>query len=172
MYPLYAGCRALSLAALMLVLYLDPKLGASVWNTAACIAQSPLRAEELCLLVSDECVIVVCGILIASGQKPVFHLYRVLQFAPGTLLVPRSNASSHLDTAMQFDQHSIYMEQHMAPPAHGLPYMSNDSILLQHYAEMAPMGDTRNALQGDGHMHASTGFDIDQGSGGMAFMYT
>lgn len=95
----------------------------------------------------------------------------VLQFAPGTLLVPRSNAHSHLDTAMQFDQHSIYMDQHMLPPAHGHPCISNDSILLQHYAEMAPMGDAGNAVQADGHMHASTSFDTDQGPGGMAVTY-
>ena len=85
--------------------------------------------------------------------------------------MPRSNASSHLDTSMQFDQNSIYMEQHMAPPGHGHPYMSNDSILLQHYAEMSPMGDARSALQGDSHMHASVSFDTNQGPGGMALTH-
>ncbi|KAL3153087.1 hypothetical protein ABBQ38_012105 [Trebouxia sp. C0009 RCD-2024] len=94
------------------------------------------------------------------------------QFVPGTLLVPRSSgAATHLDMAMQFDHHGVYVEQHsMLPPAHGHPYMSNDSILLQHYAEMAPMGDVRNALQGDTHMHAPTSFDMCQGTEGNQLM--
>ena len=73
---------------------------------------------------------------------------------------------------MQFDQHGIYVEQHMAPPAHDHSYMSNDTILLQHYAEMAPLGDARNALQAGGHTHASTSFDIDQGPGGIAHTFS
>lgn len=112
----------------------------------------------------------LCGVFVASSEELLCHLYHVLQFAPGTLLVPRSNASSHLDTAMQFDQHSIYMEQHMAPPAHGHPYVSNDSILLQHYADMAPHASS--ALQSDSHMHASTSFETNLGPGGMVPTYS
>lgn len=92
----------------------------------------------------------------------------LLQFAPGTLLVPRSNASTHMDMGMQFDPHSLYVEHHMQPQAQGQQYMSNDSILLQHYAEMAPMGEAGAALQAEPHMHpTSSNFDSERVSGGV-----
>ena len=92
----------------------------------------------------------------------------LLQFAPGTLLVPRSNASAHLDIGMQCDPHSLYVEHQMQPQAQGHQYMSNDSILLQHYAEMAPMGEAGSSLQAEAHLHpSSSNFDMDRVSAGM-----
>ena len=171
MYPQHAGGHALSLAASMASLHLNPANEPSlIYQLLSCTySVHPLLKSFGCLRYSM-CFRVVCATCIAPSGKPISYLCHVLQFAPGTLLVPRSNASSHLDTAMQMDQHSIYMEQHMLPPDHGHPYMSNDSILLQHYAEMAPVGDAGNAVQADSHMHASSGFDT--GPGGMVTMYT
>ena len=90
----------------------------------------------------------------------------LLQFTPGTLLVPRSNPSAHLDMAMQYDSHSLYAEQPVQAPGQGHHYMSNDSILLQHYAEMAPMGDARDPMQTGPSMHPTPSFDMHRGAAG------
>ena len=95
--------------------------------------------------------------------------WHVMQFAPGTLLVPRSNASVYFFYCLQLDLHSACIDQQMQPQSHGQHYMSNDSILLQHYANMAPMGEGGNPLQADGSMHACSDLDIESGLTSLRF---
>lgn len=92
-----------------------------------------------------------------------------LQFAPGTLFVPRSNAPAQLDMAsMQYIVHSNDADQQM----HGQPlshqYMPNDSMLFQHYADMdmaQPKG-LRNLLQAETHGTTNANYGMDRGVAG------
>ena len=92
-----------------------------------------------------------------------------LQFAPGTLFVPRSNAPTQLDVAsMQYVVHSNEADQEM----HGQPlshqYMPNDSMLFQHYADMdmAQPGGLRNLLQAETHGTPTANYGMDRGVAG------
>jgi len=92
-----------------------------------------------------------------------------LQFAPGTLFVPRSNAPAQLDMAsMQYVVHSNDADQQM----HGQPlshqYLPNDSMLFQHYADMdmAQPGGLRNLLQAETHGTPTANYGMDRGVAG------
>ena len=92
-----------------------------------------------------------------------------LQFAPGTLFVPRSNAPAQLDVAsMQYVVHSGDADQQM----HGQPlshqYMPNDSMLFQHYADMdmGQSGGLRNLLQAETHGTPTANYGMDRGVAG------
>ncbi len=92
-----------------------------------------------------------------------------LQFAPGTLFVPRSNAPAQLDMAsMQYVVHSNDADQQMHGQPLGHQYMPNDSMLFQHYADMdmAQSGGLRNLLQAETHGAPTANYGIDRGVAG------
>ncbi len=97
-----------------------------------------------------------------------------LQFAPGTLFVPRSNAPAQLDVAsMQYVVHNNDADQQM----HGQPlshqYMPNDSMLFQHYADMdmAQPGGVRNLLQAETHGTPTANYGMDRGVAGKTHLH-
>ncbi len=92
-----------------------------------------------------------------------------LQFAPGTLFVPRSNAPAQMDVAsMQYVVHSNDADQQMHGQPLGHQYMPNDSMLFQHYPDMdmAQPGGLRNLLQAETHGTPNANYGMDRGVAG------
>ena len=91
----------------------------------------------------------------------------LLQFAPGTYLVPRSTVPAHVDvTSMQYSMQGMEAEQ---MPHGQQPYLSNDSLLLQHYADMelGQAGGLRGLLQAEPNVTPTVNFDMDRAIVGM-----
>ncbi len=124
-------------------------------------------AMFLCL--ASELVTVVCDTATMSAWTADKPHVLCLQFAPGTLFVPRSNAPAQLDVAsMQYVVHSNDADQQMHGQPLGHQYMPNDSMLFQHYADMdmAQPGELRNLLQAETHGTPTANYGMDRGVAG------
>ena len=131
-----------------------------LWPSHVCIVL--VYVCEFSIRVRNTATVCAC----TAGNPHVL----CLQFAPGTLFVPRSNAPAQPDlTSMQYVVPSNDADQQM----HGQPfshqYMPNDSMLFQHYADMdmAQSGGLRNLLQApETHETPTANYGMDRGVAG------